>query len=270
MRKAPALLLDRHFLRPQHVVFPQNRPKLNNSQAEQLRSQMSRINKALSTYHYSFGPAPILRRQFEKANDTCWNWNKGGRLYVAIGPNFQNFKKAERAGIKFNGETTVEIDVSASILTIYLGLCGVTDAIESDPYDIEGLPRELTKHLLVNAFGGERPPKQWGKGFKAEYEQETGLTFPAITASQGWAMACKKHPILREFEERAIYGATLEFHESQAIVGTMNKLLGEGICVLPIHDSLIVPKAHSQIASELLSKAYVESASVKPTIKGIE
>ena len=74
-------------------------------------------------------------------------------------------------------------------------------------------------------------------------------------------------PQIASLESRKMDWAYLNYRESEVLRVTMEKLLGQGIGVLPIHDSIIVPLKHRSIAKDIFSQAFFDELGVWPLIK---
>lgn len=57
------------------------------------------------------------------------------------------------------------------------------------------------------------------------------------------------------------------FIESQAMMGAMTELMGQGIPSLTVHDSLIVPVSKREVAEQALSGHYLKETGVVPVLK---
>ena len=68
-------------------------------------------------------------------------------------------------------------------------------------------------------------------------------------------------------KSRMMDWAYLNYRESEVLRVTMERLLERGIGVLPIHDSIIVPLKHKNIAKEIYSQAFFDELGVWPLMK---
>lgn len=200
-------------------------------------------------------------RGFNEGDHEGFAWDRGGRLYGRPGDaTYQSLSSAERGRLLLDGEPVVEIDIKASHLHIVYALRGQslaqhlreldrsTDSDELDPYQVADLPRAVVKAWVTVTLGAGEPPKKWPR--KAIEDLGDLRGYPPAEVGQA---VLNRHPALRGLS--GISWAKLQFIESQAIVGTMLKLMRDhGIPALPVHDSLIVLRSAYHVADLLLEK----------------
>jgi hypothetical protein len=162
------------------------------------------------------------------------SWEQGGRFY---GGWWQRRPKAERARILIDGEVTVELDYKAFQPRICYDLERVPLPTTTDPHLIPGydLPyREAAKRafgqlLNSDAETAPRRPKEFLRLFKRvkDYRAFLEALEDSYGAVRGW---------LRQGR-----GLEMQYIDSQIADEVMHRLTVQGIPVLPIHDSFIVP-----------------------------
>jgi hypothetical protein len=74
------------------------------------------------------------RRIFNCGDQEGFDWNKGGRLYSQGEDSYQRLHKDERLKMLIDGQPVVEIDVTASFLTILHARCARPLDLSRDPY----------------------------------------------------------------------------------------------------------------------------------------
>ncbi|WP_243266317.1 hypothetical protein [Sulfitobacter sp. DSM 110093] len=240
------------------------KPKALSDQAEPIWL----LNEFLDQQTYSFPTKPRLRRLFHMADDPAFSWNKGGRIY-AVGPdNFQTLPSSERNLITVNGEETAELDISASHLTIFLGLNGELNEVSSDLYSLDGYSRAAVKQVITAAFGKGEMPTRWPRGAKKGIAEVDGIDVsevPKIGEVVNAILA--KYPALSQLEETDLDWSVLQYHESEAFLSVMLCLMNEHtVPSLPVHDSLIVPQSKKELTRSLLQQAYVTQCNVLPAM----
>jgi hypothetical protein len=109
---------------------------------------------------------------FHHLRDTTWN--KGGRLYSQGEDSYQRLHKDERLKMLIDGQPVVEIDVTASFLTILHARCGKPLDLSRDPYEIEGLPRSVVKTWVTMTLGHDKFHTRWPREISADYLEEHG------------------------------------------------------------------------------------------------
>lgn len=241
------------------------------SEAERIASEVKEINQFLSEFEIGGAVWEGFKRCFNECKDPAtYKWNKGGRLTSIGSDSYQSQPKEIRRGITFDGKLSVEIDVRASHLTILYGLRGVALDPELDPYEVEGIPRDIAKAWLTVAIGAGTFPSRWPSENKEEFEnanqgQQLQSVYPIRTVE---AAFLKRHPILKDWPKSKVSCFDLMYIESQAIIRTMQHLM----CVyripsLPVHDSLIVPKAAKARAIEFLRQHFKYEAGIEPVVR---
>ncbi|WP_205689503.1 hypothetical protein [Aurantiacibacter odishensis] len=232
--------------------------------------RMDRLNAFLAAQTVEpFGPI-FLRRIFSNGDQPGFDWDLGGRLYALGHDNFQTAKRKDRASILINGKATKEIDLRASHLTLLVGLGHVPiTALEGDPYQVEGLPREVVKQWVTMTMSHDKRHKRWPPLAKREMMEKHGwdLTkdFPLIPT--GDAILAKLPILGPKAEALTVSWGQLQFIESEIVLATMEELaFSHGIASLPVHDSLIVPEGDVELASSLLKDAFKASVGVKPVV----
>ncbi|MFC0202923.1 hypothetical protein [Novosphingobium soli] len=213
-------------------------------------------------------------RIFAQGDHPDFRWNKGARLYsYGFGKGYQNIPKAERRTITINGEPTVEVDISASYLTILHTLMGVP--LPADPYDIPGVPRKVTKIWATITLGHTGFHSRWPEAAKRRYtsDHENGPAdlqkdYP-FGKTQGKILDSLQ--LLKDWPKNPISWADLQFLESSAVVDAVHRLaMDHRVVALPLHDALIVPRSKAALAEQVLSDCFLHHVGVRPglTVKG--
>lgn len=226
------------------------------------------LNRFLEEHVFSLPEVPRFKRTFNNGHLSNFDYDQGGRLYCTSKPNYQNLHRDERAKTLIDGKSVSEIDVSSSQLSIFYWLQGKTFQPEQDQYDLPGIERDVAKRVLVSAFGAGKMPTRWPKGYKAEYESQTGRSLIKTYKLKNVVAALEeKHPILRRLDPDRPEWPRLQFHESEAVIGSVMELKDKhGILALPIHDSLIVKRFDREIAGRVLARQYCDRFGFEPKI----
>lgn len=234
-----------------------------------LHAQMIRINAFFAEQRIEGLTHRGFKRLFNDGDAAQFAWDQGGRLY-SVGPeNYQSAKKAERAKMLINGQSVVEIDVTASHLTILHALLGQPFNLDRDPYEVAGLPRELVKKWVTMTLGHTGIHARWPLSAKEDLKSTLG--------SDWWAeypLSFVKGRLLRQFPALQTWGSNsvgwgrLQFVESCAMLEAVETLaFSHGVPALPIHDSLIAPEASRTTVEEVLSTSFQRHLGVLPKLK---
>lgn len=203
-------------------------------------------------------------RIFNEGKRDGYGWDRGGRLYAKPENSYQSLSKEERLRLTIDGKPVVEIDICASHLSLVYALRGISPGERFrrlaadgrtwsaiDPYAIGDLPRPVVKAWITATLGAGKPPKRWPKDAAKDLRESEGIDTRAYSVAAVQAAVLQEHSVLADLE--GISWATLQFLESRAIVGAMLRLKREhGIPALPVHDSLIVPRAAGEVAKGVL------------------
>ena len=175
--------------------------------------------------------------------------------------------------IRINNHVCCEIDIIASIPSVLHGIynakVGNNEFECIDYYQaVADLHPELSRKAVKTIFAvslgtGSLNAKICPPKFKK--------SFPEVIDLLSWkdirAAVLEGMPQIAFLESRKMDWAYLNYRESEVLRVTMEKLLGQGIGVLPIHDSIIVPLKHKSIAKDIFSQAFFDELGVWPLIK---
>lgn len=240
----------------------------SNPRAAKFAAQVTSINAFLAEQVFSFGDEPVLFRGFNQGDDQSSDYDKGGRLNC-YGGGYQQLSKDERSAITINGLSTVEIDVSACHITIAHGKCSVALPNRADLYDIEDIPRNIVKSYVTLFLGLGKAPRAWTDEHRLDFDKEQlkwlGKEYPISKVGE---KVIRHLPVLIAVQEKGLTWADFQFVESEIIVCTMCRLIEEqGICTLPVHDSLICASKDREIVTTYLSKVFFEKVRLNPVLK---
>jgi hypothetical protein len=211
-------------------------------QAQAIIDQVENINEYLAQQTLTGGVFEGYRRGFNLGDEKGFDWNQGGRLY-AVGSGYQQLPGDTRAAMLINGEAVVEVDVSASHLSIYVGLMGHDVSDGADLYVVEGIDREVVKAYVTASFGQGKLASTWPNEIDVDIE-EVKQTL------------CKTIPCFKALGESGYDWATFQFLEAEAIIEAMESLQEIDIPAYSVHDSLIVPESGADKARAAIRKAW--------------
>jgi hypothetical protein len=176
---------------------------------QQLEADIKRLNQFLDRFDFS-GTHRGYRRIFNEGDRENYGWDKGGRLYSQGDDSYQRLKKEKRLEMTINGEPVVEIDITASYLTIYHALKGEPFDPSLDPYTFQGLDRGLVKLWAIATFGNSKHLTRWPTELSKDYRKDKGYKpgdrYPVKTIR---ALLEEQYPVLREWGQDGITWADL-------------------------------------------------------------
>lgn len=234
---------------------------------EAMRAEVARLNAAVAKVEIRGCPGVALQRRFRHALDL------GGRHY-AVGGGYQVMSKTERMRITMGGEPVCEVDVSASQLTVLLGLSGRRELPEGDLYTRVHPNRAAVKAWIVQTLGAGRPARRWGRDTPPEARcvkpgviaKAAIAAYPELADLPGFVSPSLLASLPKERHGWAA-GQFIVAREAELIASAMAYCLAFGVVPLPVHDALIVPVRHRNVAERELTGAYATLGKVKPRLK---
>jgi hypothetical protein len=203
------------------------------------------------------------------------SWKAGGRLYSVGGHNYQHMHETKRHRMTINNEPVAEIDIKASQLTIFHAMRDEPLEGSSDPYARAGLERWVAKKWVVISFGNGASTKKWPKEAVEDYEEhrqehkkETGKELPNLPKAKDVAQKMQEtFPALKELGYDLTLWADLQFHEAEAVIGTMLILMRtHAVPSLSMHDGIIVPRSKADLAQRILKQEFRRVIGVEPML----
>lgn len=233
-----------------------------------LEADIRELNEFLDGFTLEGGVHRGFRRRFNEGTAKGYRWNKGGRLYGQDKDGYQHMKSALRSEMLIDGEPVVEIDISASYLTIFYAQNGLSLDLKKDPYTIDSIPvRAVVKAWMTSTFGRSRYHKKWPDDLIKDYKKD-GIDLSDYDIREVEAAVLEHHPVLKTWPSSEITWADLMFIESEAVIGTMLRLMRERrVPCLSVHDSIIVPQSKCDLAQSVLMAEYKRQVGVEPRLK---
>jgi hypothetical protein len=234
---------------------------------KQLEAEVKELNEFFEGFELSGGTHRGYIRVFSEGDVKGFRWNRGGRLYSQGDDNYQLLNEENRLQMTIHSEPVCEIDIKASFPTIYLGRFDV--ALESDPYGLPDVPRDIAKDWFTATFGSNKHLQRWPTAKASKYRESTGgrelgKNYPVKFIRE---KVLEKFPVLKSWGEQEMGWAELMYLESEAVVSTMLRLKREhGVPSLSVHDSIIVPASKCEIAKALLTEEYLRITNTKPQL----
>lgn len=203
---------------------------------------------------------------------------RGGR-WIARGNSWQNAPRQTRADITIGGEATAELDYKTLHPGILYSMAGAV--LPEDSYALKGWPRDLVKLALLviinaknryEAIGAiaHSDGRKWDHdeggnpiAFTNDRELMQVLAEPGSKEAQTLAallieqLTILHKPIAHFFGKDM--GAKLMAIDSRMADAIMMGLLGQGITVLPVHDSFLVQASKvNELEAAMMKAAYAE------------
>ena len=214
-------------------------------QTRALSAQVHRLNQYLSRHTLTGGLFEGYRRSFSNGEFPNFNWNQGGRLYAVGGHTYQQLSGERRASMQINGESVVEIDVSASHLSIYVGLMGGNISTGVDLYSIPDIDRAVVKQYVTISLGKGKLVTKWLEG------NDISVDIDEVKQA-----VCRAIPCFESLGQSGHDWATLQYLEAESLIQAMESLHEQDIPAYSVHDSLIVPISGRDAAYTALRKAW--------------
>jgi hypothetical protein len=186
---------------------------------------------------YLLPAAPRVRRVFNRSS-----FRKGGRLYGW----WQSLSSADRSYILLNGEPILEPDYAQIHAQIIYALKGIS--LIGDAYETGEFPRAWGKKAFNIGINAKNK-----LGAIAAISKE--LKISRRNASKLLDAVMAKH---REVSDIfcSDAGVGLMKIDADITLRAVQHCQAQGIAVLPVHDSLIVPAPHAELTAEIMKAAF--------------
>jgi hypothetical protein len=260
------------------------------NQTKAMRSLLKRYNDLLAKTHIDLDyldkpvihfnnpkAAPLTITQGDKFVRRVFNkdrWDKGGRFY---GGWWQRCPSDLRRHICLSGIATQEVDFSGLHIVLLYAQKDIDywATIKEDPYIVEWPDgtdpdidqRDAAKLLLLTAINAENEEKAF-KGFRAQcqtFNPEKKLTNKALRVVLT-KLKEKHKPIADKIASGA--GIDLMYIDSQITERLIDHFTNEGVPILTIHDSYVVPFSRDNELIREMKKAFYDVTKVKnPNLK---
>jgi hypothetical protein len=183
--------------------------------------------------------APGVRRVFNRSS-----FEKGGRLYGW----WQSLSSADRSYILLNGRPVLEPDYAQIHAQIIYALKGIP--LTGDAYETGEFPRAWGKKAFNIGINAKNE-----LGAIAAISDELKISRRRASKLLG-AISAKHRPVSDIFCSDA--GVGLMKIDADITLRAVEHCQAQGIAVLPVHDSLIVPATDGQRTAEIMKAAFEE------------
>ncbi len=213
-----------------------------------MRRSLDEYNEAIRATEISENAGAPLVRIFNG------NWDRGGRFY-AKGGGWQTMPKEARRQISIGGEPVVELDYKTLHPAILYAQAGTP--LPADCYKVGNWPRPLVKVallILINTRSKNQARLTIAHEPAMESEAKPGSQEALNLAAKLMADLYRCHAPIADAFHRDV-GANLMAIDSALAEVVMHQMLREGIVVLPIHDSFLVPASKAARLEAAMLKA---------------
>ncbi len=223
-----------------------------------MRRQMQELNAWVARLDIAFEDDGLLpqidisqrrsRRHFSLLpGDHTPRFDLGGRLFGAFWHTLS--RERRRASLRLQGEPIAEVDFNALFVRLAYGQLGaqLPAHLHADPYAIEGFPKQHRAGLkkALNAL-------LFADGELKRLPPDIIQDLPS-----GWSIRrlreaiLQAHPVLHQVIGSRI-GFGLMFTESVILMAAMARMRDAGLCALPLHDAVLVPRSQAEEARLIL------------------
>lgn len=234
-----------------------------------LRAVIYLLSHLLRRIELEEAVSPRLKAVFNKAD-----FLRGGRLYS--GKNgWQNLSQEDRKTITFDGKSAVEADFKGMHINMLYALAG--HPAPHDPYVMisgtDDAMRTIVKKMLLVSINAknDRETVRVMQGYEAklrdqlksngylDFEESRILNLLSHWRKNCWwellsEIKSAHAPIRKFFCSDA--GGWLMSKDSRIIMEAILALIRQGIPCLPVHDSIIGPKAHRETLCQAMDEAF--------------
>ena len=219
-----------------------------------MRKNLAALNEAITGTEIGGAEVAAMVRYFNRSLD------RGGR-FTARGNSWQNIARDLRHHVTITNEQTVELDYKTLHPAILYSMAGAV--LPEDSYAVEGWPRDLVKLALLviinakNRFAAvgaikHSDGRKWerdegGNPIACTHERDL-MQMMAEPGSDRAEQLAKQlitkleilHAPIRQFFGKDM-GAKLMAIDSRMAEAVMMEMHDQGVVVLPVHDSFLVP-----------------------------
>jgi hypothetical protein len=228
---------------------------LDSDKTERLRSQMLVINSTLNAADIRFGGRQVEPIHLVRKFSTQHSWgnpdfNRHGRLYNGF---WEDLRKDERHFLSIRGKPVADLDFSS----MFIRLAYCRQGVEPPPGDLYAVPgledcRPGVKRVMVSLFFRHSPARRLPADAK-------GILPESWTMERFKTAASEFHPAIATLFDTNV-GFELMAMESEILVDILLELGSMGIAALPMHDGIMVPQSHKEIAMQTMSTVSAKKA----------
>jgi hypothetical protein len=232
-------------------------------ETDAIAAKVRKLNEFLALHHRIEGGEHLFFKRI-----FTLNLKSHGRLYSVGISSYQNLSPEERAQMRIDGEPTAEIDVGASHLTVFHAQLGASFDTTLDPYSrVEGYSRPVVKAFINISITKGKLLTKWPKKTVAKLAADHGIDLNCFPPRAIKRAVLAAYPALQRVGEPGVNWRDLLFIESEAVMDTLDSLMGYDVPALPVHDSIIVRLNDIEIATETFFDCYLKRVGLPPRLK---
>jgi hypothetical protein len=241
--------------RPKHGHFDDGEriDYTDNDTTRRYRDELHAINRWLAEADISFDaaahdrPVDVQARRLYRSF-TLARFDRGGRLFGGF---WENLPKPVRfRGISIEGEYVIGLDYSQLNPTLAYSLAKAHPP-SGDAYTLPGLEgcrdgvKKVFNAMLFDAAPRTKLPQGARKLFprRVKIADVTGAIF-------------ERHPMLKGVLSAAGIGHTLQFLESEIMMGVLRRCQKRGIVALPVFDCVVVKASAGEAAKKIMQQEF--------------
>jgi hypothetical protein len=215
-----------------------------------------------------------LQRIFNNYSDNQDKPLEGGRLY-AIGGSYQTLKSSLRTQLKIDNEDVCEIDIKSSHLVLTSFIKRATSLNSNflnpltldDPYSFEGVPRPIVKAMVTLLLGSGGSVRTWTSNQRKDLMESDGINLKDYPFKEIKSIVEESYGFITGTEGQVISWGLLQKREADALLSCITRLAHEyEIAAYPVHDSIIVKKSDSEVASRVLRESFSSNIGYEPRL----
>lgn len=211
--------------------------------------------------HYAF------YRSFSNGDVAGFYFDKGGRICSENG-GYQSLSEESRLKMLINGSPVCEIDITSCHTRIFCAHMGQPINPAIDPYSLTRFPRDVAKAYAAMLMGRKTTNGDWADKTKEKLFRKKGVDLNKYPIDEVRAAVFEAIPLLAGWDTSPYRWDDLQYIESSIVFDCIEILAYEhNIPALPVHDSIIVPVKHRQLAMDVLSYCFQKHTGCLPMLK---
>jgi hypothetical protein len=256
-----------------------------------LVQRLDRLYFEAKVLNHQYWNKMLIDTSYIESREKCFNrvgltriFNEGlmGRWFQKGEMSYQQLSSVERSKLLLNGEPVVEIDYSA--MHPHILYAWENEQCPGDFYtgimNQCGCDRFVAKSIVLIAINASGYASLVGainsnKGETERANKNRAVPEPVLYSElKNHGLTAKEvveaikiaHPVIAKYVYRAMANK-LMLVESDIMTSVLLKLMRLSIPALPVHDSVIVPSRHKDVARRVMQDTFTEQTGFKAVIK---
>ena len=283
----PAVMLRPNNVRTTTAVTPSLNCNNNSSLIKPINSKPNKPSlpatniTSLNTANLASQSGIALKRYESLARNTeitlankrqvfkhVWLFRNQGRLFQRGSHNYQQLPPKERKQLLIDGEPTVELDYDSLHLNLLLNITRQPCCLDFYTTILRELGIEAYKNkrtamklIMLVAINIETVGGFCSHSGKLAYKKgkrkgEKILPDLGVRPIEIYEAVIKKYPTLKQFIGTGKHAPSLQQIDSEIMIDVLETLAQRGVVALPVHDSVIVPLKHTDLAKQVMVDCY--------------